>query len=184
MRHRMRIFVLLAVTMALLVPVTVAQKPPVPTPPTPPSTPPSRPITAPSLEPSQPREDIVMFLRGRVAIQDGTAVPGDMLVERVCNNRVRQEVYASPHGDFSMQLGSRADSFPEARGDLTSPNGVASKDPVTGISRWELTKCELRASASGFHAVSLAFLISILSAAALTWALLWCSEVQKSKARR
>jgi tetratricopeptide (TPR) repeat protein len=92
-----------------------------------------------------------MFLRGRVATHDGTPVPNDMLVERVCNNRVRQEVYASLHGDFSMQLGSRADSFPEASADPTSPYGVASKDSVMGIPRRELTNCELRASASGFH---------------------------------
>jgi len=74
-----------------------------------------------------------------------------MLVERVCNNRVRQQVYASPHGDFSMQLGSRADSFPEASADPTSPYGAARKDSLMGISRRELTNCELRASASGFH---------------------------------
>ena len=92
-----------------------------------------------------------MFLLGRVATNDGAPVPNDMLVERVCNNRVRQEVYASPHGDFSMQLGSRAGSIPEASGDPTSPYGVASKDSVMGISRRELTNCELRASASGFH---------------------------------
>jgi len=93
-----------------------------------------------------------MFLRGRVATNDGAPIPNDMLIERVCNNRVRQEVYASPNGDFSMQLGSRAGSFPEASGDPTSPYGVASKDSVMGISRRELTNCELRASASGFHA--------------------------------
>jgi hypothetical protein len=92
-----------------------------------------------------------MFLRGRVATQDGTVVPYDLLVERVCDNSVRQEVYASPHGDFSMQLESRPDSFLEARGDQTSPNGAASKDSDMGISRRELMKCELRASASGFH---------------------------------
>jgi tetratricopeptide (TPR) repeat protein len=92
-----------------------------------------------------------MFLRGRVATHDGTPVPNDVLVERVCNNRVRQEVYASLHGDFSMQLGSRADSFPEASADPTSPYDVASKDSVMGIPRRELTNCELRASASGFH---------------------------------
>jgi Tetratricopeptide repeat len=155
MSHRMGIFVLLAITMALLVPDTVAQKPPAPAPaPTPPpSTPLSSPATPspPNSEPSQPRENLVMFLRGRVATRDGTPVPNDMLVERVCNNRVRQEVYASPHGDFSMQLGSRADSFPEANAGPTSPYGVASKDSVMGISRRELTNCELRASASGFH---------------------------------
>ena len=92
-----------------------------------------------------------MFLRGRVATNDGAPVPYDVLVERVCNNRVRQEVYASSHGDFSMPLGSRADSFPEASADSTSPYGVASKDSVMGISRHQLTNCELRASASGFH---------------------------------
>jgi hypothetical protein len=148
---RLRIFVLPAIAMALLVPVTVAQKPRGPAPPTPPSAPPSRPTTPSISDPNQPREDFVMFLRGRVATQDGTVVPYDLLVERVCDNRVRQEVYASPHGDFSMQLESRPDSFLEARGDQTSPNGAASKDSDMGISRRELMKCELRASASGFH---------------------------------
>ncbi len=151
MSHRKRIFVVLAIAMALLVPDTVAQKPPAPAPA--PSAPPSRPATPslPSSEPSQPREDLVMFLRGRVATHDGSPVPNDALVERVCNNRLRQEVYASPHGDFSMQLGSRANSFPEASADPPSPFGVASKDSFMGISRHELTNCELRASASGFH---------------------------------
>jgi tetratricopeptide (TPR) repeat protein len=151
MSHGKPIFVVLAIAMALLVPDTVAQKPPAPAPP--PSTPPSRPATPSPLssQPSQPREDLVMFLRGRVATHDGTPVPNDVLVERVCNNKVRQEVYASLHGDFSMQLGSRADSFPEASADPTSPYSVAGKDSVMGIPRRELTNCELRASASGFH---------------------------------
>ncbi len=153
MSHRIRIFVLLAIAIPLLVPVTVAQKPPAPAPPSSPSAPPSRPATpsSPSSDPSQPRDDLVMFLRGRVATHDATPVPNDVLVERVCNNRVRQAVYASLHGDFSMQLGSRADSFPEASAEPTSPYSVASKDSVMGISRRELTNCELRASASGFH---------------------------------
>jgi len=92
-----------------------------------------------------------MFLRGRVATHDGAPVPHDVLVERVCDNRVRQEVYASAHGDFSMQLGSKADSFLDASGDQASQDGVASKASVMGISRRELANCELRASASGFH---------------------------------
>jgi hypothetical protein len=92
-----------------------------------------------------------MFLRGRVATHDGTAVPHDVLVERICNNKTRQEVYVSPHGDFSMQLGSRANSFPDASGDPTSPNTVGSKDSAMGIPRRELMNCELRASAAGFR---------------------------------
>ena len=150
MSHRIPIFVVLGIAMALLAPDTVAQKPPAPPPP--PSTTSSRPTPAPlGSEPSQPREDLVMFLRGRVATNDGAPVPYDVVVERVCNNSVRQQVYASPHGDFSMQLGSRADSFLDATGDRASQDGVASKASVTGISRRELANCELRASASGFR---------------------------------
>jgi tetratricopeptide (TPR) repeat protein len=154
MSQRVRIFVVLALVMPVLVPVTVAQKPPAPAPPPRPSTPPSAPTNSPfpppTSEPIQPG-DLVMFLRGRVATDDGTPVPSDVLVERFCNNRVRQQSYASPHGDFSMQLGSKADSFPDTSGDPTSQFGVADKDSDKGISRRELRNCELRASSFGFH---------------------------------
>jgi tetratricopeptide (TPR) repeat protein len=99
-----------------------------------------------------------MFLRGRVATGDGTPVPHDVMVERVCNNRVRQQLYASPHGDFSMQLGSRADSFLDASGDAPSQSGVAAKNSDMGISRHDLTNCELRASAPGFHSAVISLL--------------------------
>ena len=148
----MRIFVPLAIAMALLAPDAVAQKPPAPPPP--PPTAPSRPVTpsTPTSDRSESNENLVMFLRGRIATHDGLSVPNDVLIERVCDNRVRQDVYASPHGDFSMQLGSRTDSFPEASADSTSPIGVATKDSVMGgIPRTELMKCELRVSASGFR---------------------------------
>jgi tetratricopeptide (TPR) repeat protein len=93
-----------------------------------------------------------MFLRGRIATPDGAPVPNDLLVQRVCNNRVRQEVYASLRGDFSMQLGSRTDNFPEASAEASSSNGVTNRNSDMGISRRELTTCDLRVSASGFQA--------------------------------
>ncbi len=153
MSQRMRIFVVPAIAMGLLVPVALAQKPPAPPPAPPPSRTPSRPANSPpsSSEPDQRMDDLVMFLQGRVATNDGTSVPHDVLVERVCYNSVRQQLYASPHGDFSMQLGSRADSFLDASGDRPSQSGVARKDTGMGIPRRELVNCELRASASGFH---------------------------------
>jgi hypothetical protein len=155
MSHRIRIFVVLAIAMALHVPVTVAQKPPAPSPAPPPSAPPSRPATPlpPSSQPGQPELDLVTFLLGRVATNDGTAVPNDVLVERICNANVRQQVHATSRGDFSMQIGSMADSFLDASasGDRGSQDGAASKASRTGISRRELANCELRASASGFH---------------------------------
>jgi hypothetical protein len=152
----MRVFVVLAFATALLVPAAVAQKPPVPTPPAPtppPSTLPTRPATpAPAnSEPSQPGEDHVMFIVGRVATNDATALPNDAIVERFCNNKVLQQVYASSQGDFNMQLGSRTDSFLDATGDSTSQSGANGKDSTMGIPRRQLTNCELRASAAGFH---------------------------------
>jgi Tetratricopeptide repeat len=93
-----------------------------------------------------------MFLGGRVVTYDSSPVPNDVLIERVCNNKVRQEVYTSPHGDFSMQLGSRADSFPEGSPDPASPYSAPNKDSSMGIPRRELTNCEVRVSASGFYA--------------------------------
>ena len=92
-----------------------------------------------------------MFLRGRVATDDGTPVPHDALVERVCNARVRQQVYASSRGDFSMELGAMTDSYVDASGDGSPRYDQARKVPGTGISRLELTNCELRAAVSGFH---------------------------------
>ena len=145
----MRIFIEMGLAMGLLVPVALAQKPPAPPPPTPPNRPATP--TPSSTLPVQPRADLVMFLRGRVATDDGTPVPHDALVERVCNNKVLQQVYASSHGDFSMQLGSMSDSYLDASGDRFPQYGQASKVPGNGIPRFELTNCELRATASGFH---------------------------------
>jgi hypothetical protein len=64
---------------------------------------------------------------------------------------VRQEVYAGPQGDFSMQLGSRANSFPGASADAIWSNGGANRNSDMGIPRHDLMNCELRTSASGFH---------------------------------
>jgi Tetratricopeptide repeat len=153
MGHRIRIFLLSAIAMAFLAPDVMAQKPPAPTPAPPPSAPPNRPTipTQPTPGSTQPGEDFVMFLRGRVAIHDGGSIPNDVLIERVCNNRVRQNTYASLQGDFSMQLGSRTDSFPEASADSTSSSGSSSRSSDMGIPRHELTNCDLRVSASGFR---------------------------------
>jgi len=92
-----------------------------------------------------------MFLVGRVATNDGTLLPSNVMIERVCNARIRQQVYANSHGDFSMQLGSMADSFVDATAEGASQLGQSSRATGMGIPRRELANCELRASVSGFH---------------------------------
>jgi tetratricopeptide (TPR) repeat protein len=151
--HRRRIFVALALAMGLLVPVALAQKPPAPAPAPPPSPAPSRPVvlTPSNSQPGESEADLVMFLLGSVSTNDGTALPNDVLVERVCNDKVRQQVYTTSRGSFSMQMGSMADSYLDASGERTPQDGVAGESSRTGISRRELANCDLRASASGFH---------------------------------
>src|SRR5438309_10928343 len=102
MSHGLRILVVLAIAMALLAPVAVAQKPPAPAPQPRPSAPPGRPTNSPppSSVANQPTGDLVMFVRGRVATNDGTPLPDNVLVERVCFNRVRQGLYSTHHGAF------------------------------------------------------------------------------------
>lgn len=97
-----------------------------------------------------------MFLQGHVAASDGAPVPGNIMIERVCNASVRQQVYATPHGDFSMQLGSKADSYLDASGERPTQYSQSGQyqtpnDPEGGIPRRELANCELRASVSGFR---------------------------------
>jgi tetratricopeptide (TPR) repeat protein len=91
-----------------------------------------------------------MFLLGRVATSDGTPVPNDALVERVCNAGVRQQVHISSRGEFNMQLGSRTDSYLDASGGQASQADLSGKNSERGIPRRELANCELRASVSGF----------------------------------
>jgi tetratricopeptide (TPR) repeat protein len=153
MSQRVRIFVVLAVAIAVLAPVTLAQKPPAPPPPSsPPTSNPGRPANSPfpNSVPGQPSTDLVMFLQGRVATSDSSPVPNDMKVERVCNNKVRQQVYASPNGSFSMQLGANSGAFLDASAEPNSPSGATGEASLSGIPRSELRNCELRASSPGF----------------------------------
>ena len=168
MHSRLRIFVGLALIVGLLVPAALAQSPPAAAPPssTAPSTAPSRPVNPapPISQPRQPPEELVLYLMGQVATDDGSPIPHDVLVERICNGRVRQQVHASPRGDFSMQMGSMTDSFLDATGDShtdldsqygatgrPSQYGVPGTGSQMGIPRRELFNCELRATVSGFR---------------------------------
>jgi tetratricopeptide (TPR) repeat protein len=91
-----------------------------------------------------------MFLQGSVATSDSTPVPNDMKVERICNNKVRQQIYASPNGSFSMQLGVNTGNFLDASAEPNSRSSATSDASVMGIPRSELRNCELRASSPGF----------------------------------
>jgi hypothetical protein len=154
MNQRVRIFVVLAFAIAFLPSISMAQKPPSPPPPSsPPTSNPGRTANSPfpNSTPTQPSTELVMFLQGRVATSDSTPVPHDVIVERICNNEVRQQLYAAPTGDFTMQLGSQSRGFLDASAEPDPLSRNTNRDTTMGIPRSELRNCELRASTSGFR---------------------------------
>ena len=164
MHFRLLVFAELALASGLLVPTALAQKP---APAPPPSNPPSKqpnPVNPVPLgsQPVQPMEERVLFLMGQIVTDDGSPIPHDMIVERVCNGKVNQQVHVSARGDFSMQMGSMFDSFMDASAgsgrDRNSQFGLNDRNPQNntqmGIPRRELFSCELRASVSGFRSVT------------------------------
>jgi tetratricopeptide (TPR) repeat protein len=153
-KHCKRILVELTLAIGLLAPVACAQKPAPPAPPPqPPSSGnnPSNPLPSSNTQPGESDEDLVMFIMGRVATDDGSTVPSETLVERVCNGGVRQQVHPTGHGDFSMQLTSMADSFLDATGDRSAQNAIPNRTSQNGIPRRELANCEMRATVAGFR---------------------------------
>src|SRR5262249_37874348 len=130
---------------------------PSPAPPSnpPPTAPPRNSTTPPISQVPQPPEELVMFLTGQVTTDDGAPIPHDVTIERVCNGSVRQQVHASPRGDFSMRMGSMADTFLDGSGDSQRERGSQYGGPdrfsQMGIPRRDLVSCELRASVAGFR---------------------------------
>jgi hypothetical protein len=105
-----------------------------------------------------------IFLSGKVVMEDGTPPPDSVVIERICNGRVRPEAYTDSKGRFSFQLGqnmgmmqdasvSSADAgfgganVPGQRGGLGGGIGGMNR----GVSEQELNGCELRASLAGFR---------------------------------
>ena len=107
-----------------------------------------------------------MFLSGRVTLEDGTAPPDRVAIERVCNGQVRREGYTDSQGGFAFQLGAEATvlqdasvgSFDTMRSQGSGTMGAAGGVPMLApslqsatVSAKDLTGCELRASLGGFR---------------------------------
>ena len=67
------------------------------------------------MQPTQPETDFVMLLMGRIATNDGTPIPQDVLVERICTERVRQQVGIGETPGVEVPLGQ----------------GIGDDDPIT-----------------------------------------------------
>jgi tetratricopeptide (TPR) repeat protein len=104
-----------------------------------------------------------IFLSGRVQLDDGTAPPEPLVIERLCNGVARAEGYTDSKGRFSFQLGQNSSITQDAS--YSSVNDMSANptqglnrgtiDPTgsqrNGVSERELMGCELRASLPGYR---------------------------------
>jgi tetratricopeptide (TPR) repeat protein len=105
---------------------------------------------------SETTEQQFFFLQGKVVLDDGSAPPEPVVIERVCNGRNRPETYTDGKGHFSFQLGQAnsamlADASVGGTGDTGRLGG-------SSINERELYGCDIRASLPGYRSdtVSLA----------------------------
>ncbi len=107
-----------------------------------------------------PEMERPVFLSGKVVLDDGTAPPHNVTIERICNGVVRPEGYTDSKGHFNLQLGSNMTVFADASvsssadagfGNPSSRSGMGSMPGSrNGISERELQNCEIRASLAGY----------------------------------
>ena len=139
--------------------------------PTGPTTPtgPTRPTTPTSIpsqqQPRQPQMQRPIFIMGDVITGDGTPVPRNVEIHRVCSGRDRREAYADSSGHFSFQLGSEQ-VMQDASSDDYSIGSVPGQPSSMGMGMGmgagssgsgtqSLFGCELKAVAAGFRSSSL-----------------------------
>jgi tetratricopeptide (TPR) repeat protein len=113
-------------------------------------------------------ENRPIFLSGKVRMEDGSAPPESVTIERVCLNRGTPipEGYTDSKGNFSFQLGQRLGMMPDASiNEADASMGGGRNNPFggmggrgAGMSQIDLTNCEIRANLPGYRStiVSLA----------------------------
>jgi len=100
-----------------------------------------------------------VFLSGKVVMDDGSAPPDSVTIERVCGTTVRPEAYTDSKGRFSFQLGQNqgmmADASMSSAAEM-GPGGMPGRSSGgmtggRGVSERDLSGCELRANLAGFR---------------------------------
>jgi len=96
------------------------------------------------------------FYFGKVVMQDGTAPPAGVVIERVCNGSARPQAYTDTQGAFSFQVGQTQDMLPDAsEGNLSMgrANGNLNnqQDTQTKNSAAANMACDLRANYPGYR---------------------------------
>jgi lipoprotein NlpI len=111
-----------------------------------------------------------IFLSGRVAMDDGSALPGPATIIRVCNGSRHAEGYTDSTGSFQIQLGNELGVMQDASetsgyrtqmpgtvasgsSGLSGTQTTTTNSSTSGMDR-KLTGCELQASLAGLRSQS------------------------------
>jgi Flp pilus assembly protein TadD len=95
-----------------------------------------------------------IFLSGKVVLQDGTAPPEPVKIERLCGSTPRAQGYTDMKGHFSFQLnGGLAVDQDASEGGFRTPGLPSSQQNTMTLN--SLAGCELRALLPGFRSSSL-----------------------------
>jgi hypothetical protein len=106
---------------------------------------------------SQPgRRPQPLFITGIVQLEDGSAPPAGVVIERICGARTTKEAFLGSDGTFSFQVGAANNVFPDATDD--TPNGFLTATGSAPTSVQEamntsnrLMGCDVRASLGGYR---------------------------------
>jgi tetratricopeptide (TPR) repeat protein len=111
-----------------------------------------------------------IFLTGRVAIDDGSELPGPVTIERVCSGATHTEGFTDMKGTFGIQFGNESGVFQDAtdspsRSSMAGgPTGMGGGSgnfgglggsAMGGSQNRMLENCELRAKLPGFRSQSI-----------------------------
>lgn len=96
-----------------------------------------------------------IFLTGRVMMDDGSELPRNVTIERVCGNNPHIEGHTDSKGYFSIELGARnvdalQDASTSGLDDLGGFGGQRN-DTSGGFNQSLLRNCELRAQVAGYQ---------------------------------
>jgi tetratricopeptide (TPR) repeat protein len=92
-----------------------------------------------------------ILITGKIALDDGTAPPPGVLIERVCaGGRPHAEGYADAKGHFTITLGQEMGVMADAS-EAPNRSELPGANPMGGIRESQLQTCDLRANFAGFR---------------------------------
>src|ERR1039457_3040849 len=117
--------------------------------------------TNPSTSPSPAPIPQPIFVAGRVTLEDGTAPPGLVTLETVCNGAPHGEGYTDSKGYFSVELGARNGVIQDASeytpahnwntSGVTGGSAAAGPPGSSQSSERKYMGCDLQAKLAGYH---------------------------------